>query len=107
MSERGTYNCVHGEFDDRCEACTETIDHQTREWLAGNPIHNTERDECCPDFSCCEPRLLWPLEQRQEFADADEDVRNGMLMMSLGAAFVLAGARDGVHIVGLDGAEAQ
>ena len=34
---------------------------QMEKWLAGHPEHNTERDECCPDFSCCQPHLLAPL----------------------------------------------
>lgn len=31
---------------------------QLEEWVKGNSIHDTEIDECCPDFSCCCPDLL-------------------------------------------------
>ncbi len=80
---------------------------QLAEWLKGNPVHNKIRDECCPDFSCCEPRLLWPEERRQEFADADEEKRFGMLGQSLGACLAVAGKRDGAYITGMDGETKQ
>jgi hypothetical protein len=28
---------------------------QTLQWAEGNPHHNYVDDECCPDFSCCQP----------------------------------------------------
>jgi hypothetical protein len=30
---------------------------QCLEWAEGDPVHNEIDDECCPDFSCCEPEL--------------------------------------------------
>lgn len=27
-------------------------------WAAGYPQHNQHDDECCPDFSCCNPDLF-------------------------------------------------
>jgi len=60
-----------------------TVDEQLAEWLKGNPIHNDDRDECCPDFSCCEPLLLADQRTRQAFVDADWDTRYKMLMMFL------------------------
>lgn len=27
---------------------------QLLKWQKGESIHNIERDECCPDFSCCD-----------------------------------------------------
>ncbi len=77
------------------ERCT----HQLDEWVKGNPIHNDTDDECCPDFSCCKPDYLQPLEIRETFlavcAKADEeefnpdchpfnDAKMGMLMSFLG-----------------------
>ena len=47
-----------------------TSKEQLDEWVKGNSIHNKERDECCPDFSCCTPELLAPEEKRKEFAKA-------------------------------------
>jgi len=42
-------------------------DEQLKLWLEGKPVHNYERDECCPDFSCCNPHLLASEEERKEF----------------------------------------
>lgn len=63
-----------------------TCEEQLAEWVKGNPIHNTGRDECCPDFSCCQPELLAPLEVREKFAKADDEARMGFLMHFMGAA---------------------
>lgn len=76
----------------------ERIDAQLRAWVDGNPTHNTVDNECCPDFSCCEPALLAEPAVRQRFADATEQERNAMLGMFLGA--MLANADLHVHIAG-------
>ena len=52
-------------------------------WVDGQPVHNKTKDECTPDFSCCEPELLWPELKRREFAGADETVRGIMLAAAL------------------------
>lgn len=62
--------------------CREQLD----EWVKGNSIHNKDRDECCPDFSCCRPELLASEIERRTFRNGDEKVRTEMLMMFLGAA---------------------
>lgn len=31
---------------------------QTFAWAQGRPYHNRVDDECCPDFSCCNPELF-------------------------------------------------
>lgn len=31
---------------------------QAKQWISGESVHNTIDDECCPDFSCCEPNLF-------------------------------------------------
>ncbi len=31
---------------------------QTLSWAMGVPEHNYRDDECCPDFSCCQPDLF-------------------------------------------------
>lgn len=67
-----------------------TIDEQLDEWVKGNPIHNADRDECCPDFSCCQPQLLAPKDVRENFAAADEETRFGMLIHFLGAGVAAA-----------------
>jgi hypothetical protein len=77
-------------------------DEQLERWVAGESVHNAERNECCPDFSCCRPTLLAPDWERQAFKAASERARSGMLMTFLGR--MLADADVGrVHIVGDDG----
>lgn len=36
----------------------ERVRVQTLSWAMGRPYHNTIDDECCPDFSCCQPELF-------------------------------------------------
>jgi hypothetical protein len=31
---------------------------QNEDWLNGRSFHNFIDDECCPDFSCCNPELF-------------------------------------------------
>ena len=80
-------------------------DAQLSEWLKGNPVHNDEQDECCPDFSCCQPELLADQKTRQAFADADEELRMTMLGMFLGAAIAAMEADPKVYLAGLDDPE--
>lgn len=60
---------------------------QLDKWVAGQSVHNHERDECCPDFSCCQPELLASEEERVMFRDAyingNQDLIDSMLMMFL------------------------
>ena len=74
-------------------------DDQLAKWVAGESVHNDERNECCPDFSCCKPELLAPKDVREKFVAADEEGRMAFLGHFLGAALALAGAAK-VHIVG-------
>ena len=53
-------------------------------WVRGQSVHDTERDECCPDFSCCNPELLAAKEEREHFLASDDNERERMLMMFLG-----------------------
>lgn len=78
-----------------------TSDEQLEQWVAGNPVHNHDRDECCPDFSCCQPKLLAPKEVREKFRDADDQTREGILMHFLGACIAAATDEpEKVHIAG-------
>lgn len=40
-----------------------TAEDQVDLWVQGQSVHNPDRDECCPDFSCCRAHLAWPLER--------------------------------------------
>ncbi len=77
-----------------------TIDEQVASWVQGQSLHNDDRDECCPDFSCCEPGLLAPTEERESFKDADEKERGVMLMTFLGRLIARQCAQGDVHIAG-------
>lgn len=61
-----------------------TVEEQLAAWLEGNSFHNNDRDECCPDFSCCDPELLADKKTRQAFVNADEALRWSFLAMFLG-----------------------
>jgi len=64
------------------------VEEQTRRWVAGESVHNGVRPdgECCPDFSCCRPELLQPVEVRRAFAAADERQQMKFLGHFLGCA---------------------
>ena len=70
----------------------ESVKYQLSEWVAGRPWHNTVRDECCPDFSCCQPTLLVPVAARIAFRDANREDRERMLFG------FLSGAVDGLKV---------
>lgn len=36
-------------------------------WVDGTPLHNGIDNECCPDFSCCNPE--WFVQDRQQRID--------------------------------------
>jgi len=43
---------------------------QLEEWVVGNNVHNVERDECCPDFACCQTTGHFTPELRKKFLTA-------------------------------------
>lgn len=76
------------------------VEEQLKLWREGDPQHNKDRDECCPDFSCCRPELLAPEEERIMFCDRPE-LRGKMLGIFLCRAFEnkkvhIAGTTEGV-----------
>ncbi len=46
-----------------------TPTEQLELWVNGESVHNNERDECCPDFSCCNKKVNTPIEVRKKFQD--------------------------------------
>lgn len=82
-----------------------STDEQLAEWLKGNPIHNDEREECCPDFSCCTPSLLADQKTRQAFVDGNEELRMSMLGIFLGKAIAEMGFEKKVYLAGFDNPE--
>lgn len=56
-------------------------------WVKGEGTHwevSPGRLDCCPDFSCCRPNLLQPVEVREAFRAASPERRNLFLMPFLG-----------------------
>ena len=72
-----------------------TTDEQLNEWVNGNSIHNYDRNECCPDFSCCQKHYKATKEEREIFRDRLE-LREKMLMGFLAGAI----ANEKIHIAG-------
>jgi hypothetical protein len=60
-------------------------DEQLKMWAEGNSVCPNTRHECCPDFSCCKPKLAWPLDKRAKFMAAGQGEREKMMMGALGA----------------------
>jgi len=70
-------------------------DYQLQQWVIGKPWHNpwspvsqsASQDrhdgECCPDFSCCVPEMIWAEYRRVAFVNSDEETRVGMLFGGL------------------------
>lgn len=66
----------------------QSVAEQLRLWLLGASTHTKDLPEgiefeCCPDFSCCDKTLLWPVEKRQAFAAATEEERLSLLVGGL------------------------
>ena len=84
LSEDGQYWEMKPEVAARYR---ESVKYQLDQWVAGNPIHNAEFDECCPDFSCC-GSPLWDENKRKVFQrvsdEGNEQAVMDMLMGSLG-----------------------
>lgn len=66
-----------------------SYDEQLDLWVKGESHHvNVHGDEeCCPDFSCCKPEMLQPVEIRVAFKNASPRQRDKFLMAFLGALF--------------------
>lgn len=79
-----------------------SYDEQVERWVNGESVHKSDTDECCPDFSCCQPQLLAEKKIRVLFQGSDKEVRNGLLMGFLGACIlsVLEGESEKVYIAG-------
>jgi hypothetical protein len=43
---------------------------QLNRWLRGESMHRERPDLCTPDYSCCQPELLAPLEERELYVEA-------------------------------------
>jgi hypothetical protein len=80
-----------------------TPDEQLKRWLEGSSQHLNTNGECCPDFSCCFPELLWSVERRAAFvraiAEKDESTKGRMLVEALNALIERMAQNKKVHVV--------
>jgi len=60
---------------------------QLAKWVNGESIHNKERDECCPDFSCCN-YAQW---LEAEISKAREKIKQLEKLTDLQNEFILKG----------------
>lgn len=90
-----------------------SLEEQIHRWVAGESVHRLidkprfkgDDGECCPDFSCCRPELLQPVEIRKAFATASDKERNKFLGAFLGAMLQKCFSEEKVYIAGRDSAE--
>ena len=80
-----------------------TPEEQLDRWLAGDSQCPNDRDECCPDFSCCVDGIDTPVKVKQRFIDNPE-ARDSICMMFLGQLIAARRKEDEVHVAGM-GAE--
>jgi hypothetical protein len=109
------------DLDKARQRYAESAREQLASWLAGKPVHNphspvvdfTDKDgkvvsskvldgngECCPDFSCCRPELLWPTKMRESFILASPEKRDEMLRTSVVEAISRMVPEEKVYVAG-------
>lgn len=68
---------------------------QIKQWLKGHAVHNATDDLCCPDFSCCHPKLAASVECKEAYLRAmemeDDDTLNEIEMNFQAAYFISQG----------------
>ena len=77
---------------------------QLEQWVGGNSVHDSEHDQCCPDFSCCVREITTGLDEKQAFLDAfkqgNTNITDGMLMMFLSQLLAVKFPDKNVHVAG-------
>jgi hypothetical protein len=58
---------------------------QLNHWCNGESIHNEIDDECCPDFSCCNPEINTAQELKEAFRTATINEHQEVIMYMLGS----------------------
>lgn len=78
-----------------------TPERQLEQWQKGNSLCPNTHGECCPDFSCCNRKLLASQEVRDAYVAGTQEGRERLLGQFLGALGESIGAD--VHIAGTQG----
>ena len=86
-----------------------THKQQIDAWVNGNSVDIETKygKQCCPDFSCCHPELLQPVEIRKAFQAASESERMKFLAMFLGEAMAVLIPEKKVYIAGTSNPEKE
>lgn len=91
-------------FDDMTEE--ESILFQLDNWVKGISLHNTLRDECCPDFSCCGSPIL-DEKTRKTFLKAYQDGNLEIMLSIMGMGLQNLASEIGIRLCVLDGSELE
>lgn len=78
---------------------------QLYSWLQGVSVHNAYTDECCPDYSCCQPNLLAVKSERIRFVRAYEDADEKVMQYMLQNFFLRSLADQDIPTPGADNNE--
>lgn len=84
----------------------QSVEYQLKKWVEGTSLHNPVRDECCPDFSCCNGNIM-PVEAREKFAEAyaNDDESTMWSILGMGLAGLASDNDINIHVAGEDGTE--
>ena len=93
----GTFDVLRSKPCAKARVGDMSPDQQLVAWVGGRSVCPNSNGECCPDFSCCMPKLLWPPEKRAAFAKAEQGAREKMMMGSPVALLEAAG-ESGVRV---------
>jgi hypothetical protein len=81
--EEGTLDVLRAQSCAKARVGDLSPEQQLAAWVDGRSICPNTDGECCPDFSCCTPKLLWPPEKRAAFAKAEQGTREKMMAGSV------------------------
>jgi hypothetical protein len=91
----GTYDAVKSQPCPKAKVDALSPEKQLEAWAAGNSVCPSTTGECCPDFSCCRPKLAWSMTERARFIAADQGTREKMMLGGI-SALVAPGVK--VHV---------
>lgn len=73
-------------------------------WLKGESIHNKDKGECCPDFSCCNKKMKTDHKIRKLFYDAyhrkDYKIVDTLLIGFLSDALSTLNVKKKIYVAG-------
>ncbi len=91
----GLFDDVRGKPCPAAKVGIITPEEQLVAWVKGQSVCPSTSGECCPDFSCCRPKLAWPPDKRVKYVTADRGTREKMMLEGIEA---LVGPGVEVHV---------